>query len=278
MWLSGGLALAAAVSPRTQEPARESKSSLGATEVERAFVEHGIRLDLARGLCAIPVTVDVREDLLEYLLVNPRGAAHESLFVTEVVPSRLNAALLAMGAVPGTNAVWRPVEPPPTPEEIADGKRPYTVEIPTGQGLYLYAAWRESAETYFLRVEDLVRNLESGRSMRRHAWIFLGSRMVRLRGAREEDQKEKEVFAADFEGNLVNIAFFEQGNTLLTAALVECVQQTIWLANGWLLPARGSSVELIFSRQPLAVLPEGFEQHLPVVPEAGDAVDGERGR
>jgi hypothetical protein len=235
--------------------------------------------------------VDVREDLLEYLLVNPRGAAHESLFVTEVVPSALNGALLAMGAVPGTNAIWRPREPAPTPEEIAEGERPYTIEPPKGQGLYLYAAWREGTEKYFLRVEDLIRNLESGRSMRRHPWVYLGSRMVRLRSraapetseepaarTKTPEEETKEIFAADFEGNLVNIAFFEQGNTLLTAALPECIQQTIWLANGWLLPARGSSVTLIFARQPLAVLPEGLEQYLPVVPEADDGADGDRGR
>ena len=107
---------------------------------------------------------------------------------------------------------------------------------------------------------------------------------LRLRSGASADktktsaEEAKEVFAADFEGNLVNIAFFEQGNTLLTAALPECIQQTIWLANGWLLPARGSSVELILSRQALTVLPEGFEEHLPVVPESNDGADGERGR
>ena len=207
----------------------------------------------------------MREDLLEYLLVNPRGAAHESLLVTEVVPSRLNAALLGMGFVPGTNATWRRRDPPPTAEELADGARPYTVDPPSGDGVFLYLAWREGGETYFFRIEDLIRNLESGRSMRRHGWVYLGSRMVRLRGG-----EEKEVFAADAEGNLVNISFFEQGNTLLTAALPECIQQTIWLANGWLLPQRGSPVELIFSRRALPTLPDGFEAHLPVVPEASD--------
>jgi len=234
-------------------------------KLEQAFLPHGIHLDLARGLCWIPVTIDVREDLLEYLLVNPRGAAHESLFATDVVPKQFQAALLALGVEPGRNAEWNLKDPAPSPEDMRDGASPYVVETPSGDGFFLYAAWREGGETHFHRVEDLLRNLESGRSMRRHRWVYLGSRMVRTRGS-----EAKELFAADIEGNLVNISFFEEGNTLLTCALPECLKQTIWLANGWLLPQRGSPLHLILAREVLATLPPSMEKGLPEVPEVGD--------
>ena len=247
----------------------------GEREVERAFLEHEIHLDLDRGTCWIPATIDVREDLLEYLLVNPKGAAHESLLATEVVPSRLNAALLALGAVPGKNAAWKTKDPPPTEEEIRDGVAPYVVQPPSGDGFCLYVGWREGGETHFHRVDDLLRNLESGRSMRRHAWVFLGSRVVRMRPRSEpKDAPPKEVFAADVEGNLVNISFFEEGNTLVTAALPECLKQTIWLANGWLLPQRGSPVALLFSRKPLEAPPEGMAAAFPEVVEVPDGSEG----
>jgi hypothetical protein len=272
-----------------QDPAKPvaPDGASGAKEVERAFLAHDVHLDLARGLCWIPVTIDVREDLLEYLLVNPKGAAHESLFTTEVVPSRLNLALLALGVEAGHNAKWTSKEPPPTEEEMQNGALPYVVEPPSGDGFYLYAGWREGTETYFYRVDDLLRDLETGRSMRRHAWVFLGSRVVRMRtrnadpkdssskddSSRKSSTKEvapkegptKEVFAADVEGNLVNIAFFEEGNTLVTAALPECLKQTIWLANGWLLPQRGAPVALLFSRRPLEAPPEGMAAAFPEV-------------
>jgi hypothetical protein len=237
-------------------------------DLEKAFLEHGIRLDVERALCSIPVTVHVRDDLLEYLLVNAQGAQHESLFLTDVVPSRLNAALLALGVAEGKNAQWKRKDPAPTPEELRNGVLPYTVESPSGDGFLLYVAWREGGETYFYRVDDLLRNLETGRSLVRHKWVFLGSRMVRFRSS-----EEKEVFAADVEGNLVNVTFFEQGNTLLTASRPECLKQTIWLANGWLLPGRGSSVELFFAREPLTALPAGIEARLPVV-EVEEQPDG----
>src|SRR6185436_2489180 len=187
-----GIAAALLVAASVQDPgARDvggkpsSTVASGETQaVERAFLEHDVHLDLGRGTCWIPVRIDVREDLLEYLLVNPKGAAHESLFTTEVVPSRLNAALLALGVSPGVNAKWRSKEPPPTEQEMQDGAAPYVVDPPTGDGFCIYAGWREGGETHFHRVDDLLRNLETGRSMRRHAWVFLGSRVVRMR-ARE---------------------------------------------------------------------------------------------
>ncbi len=280
------LASAGVQDPKPAPPDGASETK----ELEKAFLAHDVHLDLARGLCWIPVAIDVREDLLEYLLVNPKGAAHESLFTTEVVPSRLNAALLALGVEPGHNAKWKAKEPPPTEEEMQNGALPYIVEAPSGDGFYLYAGWREGTETYFHRVDDLLRDLETGRSMRRHAWVFLGSRVVRMRvrdstkerapNERVTPAKEgatpakegatKEVFAADVEGNLVNIALFEEGNTLVTAALPECLKQTIWLSNGWLLPQRGAPVALVFSRRPLQSPPEGMAASFPEVPPSED--------
>jgi len=266
--------VAAFLVPIAQQPTggqtTPAPAGADAKKLEQAFLEQHIHLDVAHGLCWIPVAIDVREDLLEYLLVNPQGAAHESLFTTDVVPSHLNAALLALGVTPGKNAKWKPREPAPTAEESKDGVAPYVVDPPSGDGFFLYTAWREGTEVHFHRVDDLLRNLETGRSMRRHRWVFLGSRMVRLRGS-----ETKELFAADVEGNLINVALFEEGNTLLTAALPECLRQTIWLANGWLLPQRGSPVSLIFTREPLAALPPGMEAQLPVVQES---VDGARDR
>jgi hypothetical protein len=275
------LLASAAVQDHAAKSAAPDGSS-GAKELERAFLAHDVHLDLARGLCWIPVAIDVREDLLEYLLVNPKGAAHESLFTTEVVPSRLNAALLALGVEPGRNAKWKAKEPPPSEQEMQNGVLPYVVEPPSGDGFYLYAGWREGTETYFHRVDDLLRDLETGKSMRRHLWVFTGSRVVRMRvreGAATKDgpPKEgatKEVFAADVEGNLVNIALFEEGNTLVTAALPECLKQTIWLANGWLLPQRGQPVALVFSRRPLQAPPEGMETAFPEVSESSDGNGG----
>jgi len=244
----GGLPPARVPAPLDQDQDRRELELL-----RKGLEGTGIEIDPGARLVSVPARVQVRNDLLEYLLVGRRGAVHESLFLTEVKPSLLNASLLALGFEPGRNASVR---------EAADGAP--EVVPPTGEGssrLYLYVAWKEAEEVYFYRIEDLLTNLETGRAMRRHAWVFLGSRFA------PSSEGEGPGFVADLEENLVNIAYFYQGNTLATAALEECVRQTIWAPNAWLLPPRDAEVALVFAREKLVRLPQALEEALPVVDE-----------
>jgi hypothetical protein len=247
-------------------PAQERAAAPQDEDARAALVaslaEHGIRVDLERGIVSFGARVLIREDLLEYVLVGPRGQMHESLFFTETDPALLNTALLALGLEPGSNARWEPREPPPTPEEQARGEPPFDLLLPEGAGLYLYAAWREGEESYFYRVEDLISNLATGRCLRRHRWVYLGSRFQVLK------EGEPASFLASVEGNLINLSLFFQGNTLLTAALPECIEQTIWVANAFLLPPRESPVELLLSRERLDHLPSPWQERVPVVEAA----------
>jgi hypothetical protein len=242
---------------------QEAPLSQQEVELVRSLNEQGVFLEPRAGLAALCATVEVEDDLLEYLLVGPGGARHETAFTTEVVPSALNVALLALGAEPGKNAVWKLKDPVPSEEERRAGTSPYDVEPPSGSGFFLYAGWRRGSEVYFFRMEDLVRNLATGQTMRRHRWVYLGSRMVHNR------ETQKEEFAADVYQNLVNIAWFSDGNTLLTGALPECLEQGIWMSNPWLLPARGQSVLIVFSR---AFLEQAPAQWIERLPDAGPAL------
>lgn len=242
--------------------ARESTSGAVEDAVLAAFREAGLELDLEHGVCAVPVTVQVRDDLLEFLLTGTQGSSHETLLTTEVRPSVLNAALLALGVEPGTNARWIERDPAPTLAERRAGISAFDVEPPAGGGFFLYLAWREGDETHFYRVEDLLRNLVTGRSMRRHRWVYLGSRML---PAREAGGPER--FAADLEQNHINLALLSQGTTLVTAALQESQWQAIWLPNAWLLPERGTELHLYFARERLAVPPRRLADKLPAAPQ-----------
>lgn len=232
--------------------------------LERAFAEAGVRIDRTAGAIAFPVAIEVRNDPLEYLLVSPHGAIHEALFVTEVAAEVLNAAFLALGLERGENVEYRKKDPQPSEEELRAGARAFDVVPPKGDAVELYAAWREGDDTFFYRVEDLVRDLARSRTMRRHAWVYLGSRMIETR------RQEGSVFAAAAEGNLACISFFTPGNTLLTAALPECTSQSTWLPNAWLLPRAGSPVMLIASRGPLTAPPPAWKDALPTVAPESD--------
>lgn len=231
-------------------PADAAQSSAEArAQLVAALEAQSVRIDFDAGWAAIPCEVVVRGDLLEYLLVNRSGAAHESLFATEVVPSVLNAALLALGATPGANARWVPKEGP-------EGRPAFDVVPPSGDGFYLHVAWRRGEELHFHRLEDLVLDRASGATLRRQKFVYLGSRMVATR------EGQPPVFAADIEGNLVNVSFFEAGHTLLTTATPECLRQTVWLPNGWLLPQQGEAAMLVFARTRLAQVPAALEARL----------------
>lgn len=222
----------------------------GVTTVDAALEQAGLWLDREAGVLALPATVLQREELLEYLIVARNGATHESLFLTEVAPSTVNAGLLLLNVEPGQNAWWE------TTGEDAGGMPERTLHPPSGGGFYLYAAWREGAETYFFRMEDLIANLATGRTLARHRWVYLGSRFETLRDGTEG-------FMADVDGNLVNLSFFFHHNTLLTAAREECIEQTIWAANAWIVPPQGEPVRILFAREPLATLPAGWSERLP---------------
>lgn len=229
----------------------------GEAELVASLAQQGVHFDPAAGVASILATVEVDNDLLEYLLVAPGGARHEALLATEVRPSLLNVALLGLGVEPGRNAVWGPREPPPSEEELARGISPHDVRLPEGDGFWLYVGWRRGDETFFLRAEDLVRNLATGQTMRRHRWVYLGSRMLPAQDGAGE------LFAADVYQNLVNVSWFSDGATLITGALPECLEQSIWMSNAWLLPERGSAVRLSFSRERLDAPPRALLELLP---------------
>ena len=280
-----GVAIGQDGGPPVPGAARSQADDVALTE---AFQLAGIQIDRDAGVAAFSARIEVLNELLEYLLVSPHGAVHESLFVTDVDPEVLQAAMLTVGAELGENVQYIAKDPPPTREEVRSGIRTHDVVIPKGKPVYMYAAWREGAgpadpvtgalpdETlYFHRMEDLILDLTRGRTMRRHGWVWLGSRMV------PDRQKGKtDVFAASATGNLACIAYFSQGDTLLTPALPECTSQTSWRPNVWMLPDRGDEVLLVLSTKRLDVLPDGLLAAIPFVdePDEDGADDSGLGR
>ncbi|MEM8713001.1 MAG: hypothetical protein AAGG01_18775, partial [Planctomycetota bacterium] len=125
----------------------EASAQAGDAEaaLEAAFGAAGVFVDRASGAVAFPVTTEVRAELLEYVLVNPHGAIHESLFVTGVDASVLGTAFLAVGVEKGKNVEYVARDPPPTPAEARAGAPTHDTIPPSGKPLYLHVAWRERA-------------------------------------------------------------------------------------------------------------------------------------
>ena len=62
------------------------------------FAIGALRLDKNAGTVIFPARVNMIDGLLEYLLVSPEGAVHESLFVSDVPPQDVHMAMLLLGA------------------------------------------------------------------------------------------------------------------------------------------------------------------------------------
>lgn len=237
--------------PAAQEPAEDGAQ----TSLVAAFAEQGVRVDVEKGRIEIDASICQRYEPLEYLLVKqPEGKNHESLFACEGVSAEaLNAAMLMLGVEKGRNGELLAVEPAPTLEEVRAGAATYTVQRASGDGFYIYATWEveeaDGVERYIYRAEDLVLNVRRESTFQRGKWVYLGSRFIK------PHKDAKEFFAAEGEGNLVSLVYFSPANHLLTGADPAGDDQNVWYPNAWLLPPMGHPVKLIFSREPLDLIP-----------------------
>lgn len=253
-WLLLPLGAVAAISQEPgKDPAAEGRKLRQADEAgRRGFVEtctaQGITIDFAGKKLSFPVTGHDVDMPIEYLLVGPKGATHETLFVTSVKPSLLVTALYALGLEPGRNVEYRDRKPAPSEAELADGVLPYEVVLPEGPGAFVYASWRTGEESRRYRVEDLVLNTKTGKTAAPIRWVFLGSRFLK------PSKDSQPLFAADLEENLVSMCFFAAGNQVFTNSDRDGQEQHLFVPNSWLLPPKGTEIRLIFSLERLESL------------------------
>src|SRR5205085_8921184 len=66
-----------------------------------------VRLDKNAGTVRFPAKVNMDDGLVEYLMVSPQGAVHESVLVSDVPPQDVHMAMLLLGAK-GTTQKGKP--------------------------------------------------------------------------------------------------------------------------------------------------------------------------
>jgi len=255
--LAPGLVALALLPPLAAQEGGAAGEAEARAALVRALAEKGVFLDLDRGLIELRGRICQRYEPLEYLLVVARrGKDHESLFKVDqdVSAEALNTAMLLTGVEKGENGRLLPRDPPPTAEEMDAGVRPYTVQPARGDGFYIYAAWERELpgggkESFFFRAEDLVLHVRAERTYQRGRWVYLGSRFIRAH------KDAPELYAAEAEGNLVSLVYFNPANHILTGADPEADNQYVWYPNLYLIPELDHPVRILFSREPLETPP-----------------------
>lgn len=254
--LIGVVGLVAQTSKPTTQPEKRPDPPPALVE---ALTEAGVELDAKLGTVTIECEMGRPVDALEYVLIHRKGKSHEALVVTDVIPSLLNAGLIALGFENGKNAWVEEIEPAPTLEEVQAGAEWMIVHPPEGESIYMTVSWEYDGQKHVdVPIGSLLLDLTTGEPLADHEWIFLGGNMAPL--LRGDDP----VFMADYQGNLVSSCYMFPHNHLVTVVHERGNSDQNWWLVRELCPPAGTPMKMTFHR------------HKPASVEAREAVLAER--
>jgi hypothetical protein len=164
--------------------------------------------------------------VLEFLAVAPGGRSHESLLVLDVVPSAMKKAADDMGIPKGRPADFT------------------TNRAPEGDGLFAYVAWE--GRDVPVRVENLVKNMRTGKTLKPGPLVYIGSRDI------VKEVSWDVFFAADVYYNVVGLTWNFSGDMVFNAADEEGVDEHVWVVNEEVAPPPETPCRMIFSKEPVA--------------------------
>jgi hypothetical protein len=119
-----------------------------------------VRLDKRERSVIFPARPNITADLaIEYAVVNDIGKLHESLFRTAAKAQEIHLAMLLLGAKAAmTNAF---------PDDLS--------VAPPGEKVTIEVSWKEKGKSISRRMEDLILNRVTGKSLSRGFWVYNGS-------------------------------------------------------------------------------------------------------
>lgn len=159
-------------------PAAESKSNAPEIpmirEVAPGVFEAGkMRIDKSARSVTFPGAVNLEKGLLEYLIVTREGATHESLLVSDILPSDLHFAMLLLGAKGAGLTTGGAADRPPAQIDAE-----YLRNAPKlkGDRVFITVKWKKKdGSLQSAPIEDWLRQPESRKAAPRGPWIYTGS-------------------------------------------------------------------------------------------------------
>jgi hypothetical protein len=184
-----------------------------------------VRLDQKAMSISFAGTLNMKRGLLEYLLVHSKGAAHESLLITEVEATEIHVAMLLLGAKGGAVVTEAP------PEQL-DARYFRTAPKLAGDAVIISVKWKEKDVEKTALIEDWVFNEAANTKIEPGPWIYNGSMVY------------EGTFLAQTEGNL--IALVTSPTALINNPRKGNDNDQMWNANGETTPGIGTPVEIVF--------------------------------
>ena len=201
-------------------------------EVSPGIFEVGqVRLDQKALTISFPGKLNMERGLLEYLIVNPHGSAHESLLVTDTNASDIHFAMLLLGAKGGAITTEAP------PAQL-DERYFRTAPKITGDPLLITVQWKEKDVERTVPVEDWLYNESAKKAIEHGPWTYNGSIVFEGR------------FLAQVDGNLV--ALVTTPTALINNPRKNSNNDQMWNAYEKATPRVNTPVRIIFKLLPVA--------------------------
>lgn len=201
-------------------------------EVSPGVFEIGkMRLDQNAQSLTLPGVVNLREGLLEYLLVTERGSTHESLLVSNVPPHDVHFAMLLLGAKGAGITSAKDV-----PSGQIDAKYLKTAPKLKGESIQITVRWKDRGVEKSTPVENWILNTQTKKPMERGPWTYTGSMFNDGR------------FLAQVEG--AHAALVTYPSALINNPRKGSDNDQIWAVNTKAVPAEETPVEIIIQLLP----------------------------
>ena len=164
--------------PETTFPLAVAPTNVPLKTLAPGVLELGlVRLDRQHRSVTIPSFVNLKEGIVEYLLVTSGGKTHESVLRTDAEPHHIHVAMLLLGARgAGTNGL---------PDDPA-------LDLP-GDEVTVEIAWKTGTKERRVRAESVVLDRKRKAAMAKGDWTYTGSRI------REDG------FAAQADGSIISL-------------------------------------------------------------------------
>ncbi len=235
--MAGGvLSLLLMVSPRCGgQPAPVAPTNEPLKQISRDVFQLGaVRLDKSRKTVQFPAQLNMRDGVIEYLLVNARGKTYESLLRTDTEPYDIHLAMLLIGAkgAPQTAALLNaPTEPFHVNRPASPTNSSPALAI-QGDSVTIELAWQMADGPKQLPAEDCIMNLATKNNASRGPWTYNGSRVV------------NGIFLAQREASIV--AMIDDIDALVNNPRPGSDNDQIWQINSNVLPPLNTPVEVTF--------------------------------
>lgn len=215
-------------SPETQqnEPAKEAKVEKVGASLYRI---RDITFDSKTREIRFPATINMTQDLLEFIIVHNNGKVHESLLKTGISATDLNVAFTLLRYKPSPELYVEPSAPDnPTVKFPA-----VEDEVKKAARIHIEVEWKDGEKLRKVPINEWVQHAVTGTTMPAEPWVYGGSE---ISGGR---------FQAEVTGDIA--AIYLSRSALINYPGKDNTDDTVWFVYPKRVPPVDSPVTVIIT-------------------------------